>query len=567
MRLFVVIFLLLSQLVSAQIFPDPAYPKGYFRNPLGIPISLSGNFGELRTNHYHMGLDMRTQQKENLPVVAAVDGYIARIKIEPGGFGQAIYINHPNGFTTLYAHLNHFVPAIEAWVKQQQYARESWQVTLETPPQLFPVKKGDLIAYSGNTGGSQAPHLHFEIRSTADDVNLNPMLFGLPLPDGVAPVIQRLAFYDRTKSIYEQSPRILAVRSAGHGPYTVSGTVMLSSPRISLAISAYDTHTGSSNRNGIYEAELSMDGDATSAFRMDRISYSTTRYINAHIDYRTRARGGPYLQQLSALPGYDSSIYKGPGSHGTLDISDGKVHAIRITVKDPYKNTAILTCKVQYNGAAANKPQQEGKMFYPFMLDGMETADCEFFIGEKCLYDSVHIGHATAISTLPQVVSAIHTIGDPYIPLHEPFVIRIRAVDSLPDTARVHVVMQWFAGNKKYVSPVTWKDRWASAQFRDLGSFQLVVDQEAPVINLIGFADGADLSHAGRIVFTVKDNLGTVKNVRPVLDGQWLRFTNDKSGPFIYTFDEKCPPGSHELVISAEDEAGNTTVKSFRFTR
>ena len=152
------------------------YPKGYFRNPLNIPISLSGNFGELRPNHYHMGVDIKTAARENLPVYAAADGYISRIKIEPGGFGRAIYITHPNGYTTLYAHLNNFAAKIDAFVKQQQYANESWKVELDVSPALLPVKKGDFIAYSGNTGGSQAPHLHFEIRRTSDDVNVNPLL-------------------------------------------------------------------------------------------------------------------------------------------------------------------------------------------------------------------------------------------------------------------------------------------------------------------------------------------------------------------------------------------------------
>ncbi len=167
----------------SQIFSPKNYPKHYFRDPLNIPISLAGNFGELRPNHYHMGLDIRTEKRENLPVYAAADGYIARIKIEPAGFGQAIYIVHPNGYTTLYAHLNSFYPQLATYIKQQQYNRQTWRLQVDLPPNLFTVKKGELIAFSGSTGGSQAPHLHFEIRRSSDDVNLNPMLFGFAIPD------------------------------------------------------------------------------------------------------------------------------------------------------------------------------------------------------------------------------------------------------------------------------------------------------------------------------------------------------------------------------------------------
>jgi hypothetical protein len=248
--------LLCTQLLQAQLFPPTSYPKGYFRNPLEIPMNLSGNFGELRSNHYHMGLDLKTNARENQPVYAAAEGYIARIKIEPAGFGRAIYINHPNGYTTLYAHLNDFSPKLENWVKQQQYARESWSIFLDLTPDLFPVKKGDFLAYSGNTGGSQAPHLHFEIRRTQDDVNVNPLLFGFPLADNTNPRILRLAVYDRTKSLYEQLPRIIPVKAAGSS-YTTSPVLLtVASPKISFAITAFDTHTGSPTLNGIYEARL-----------------------------------------------------------------------------------------------------------------------------------------------------------------------------------------------------------------------------------------------------------------------------------------------------------------------
>src|SRR5436190_13087284 len=188
------------------------YPQNYFRNPLNIPMQLVANFGELRANHWHMGLDIRTQQKVNLPVYAAAEGYIARIKIEPGGFGRAIYINHPNGYTTLYAHLNNFFPALEQYITEQQYNLKSWAVFLDIPPTLFPVKKGDFIAYSGSTGGSQGPHVHFEIRDTKTDKVLNPLLFGFALKDKIPPVILRLAVYDRSMSTYSQAPKLFGLK-------------------------------------------------------------------------------------------------------------------------------------------------------------------------------------------------------------------------------------------------------------------------------------------------------------------------------------------------------------------
>ena len=569
--LFCLLFFFIGGLVpaTAQFYKIPAYPKGYFRNPLSIPINLSGNFGELRNNHYHMGLDLKTNARENLPVYAAADGYISRIKIEPAGFGRAIYITHPNGLTTLYAHLNDFNPRIEAYLKQAQYAQESWKVFLELTPDELPVKKGDFLAYSGNTGGSQAPHLHFEIRTADTDVNLNPLLFGFDLADNTLPRILRLAIYDRNQSVFEQSPRLIPIKSTGTGRYaSVAPLITVGSPKISLALTTYDTHSGSSNLNGVLESGLWMDEKPMIAFRMDSISYNDTRYLNAHIDYRMKSAGGTWLQHLSELPGYISSIYIKKSGNGILDLSDRQIHDLRIVVRDAYGNASELRTQVQWNGnapAAVSTPAGQ-KRFYPLMLDGFESEECEFYIGERCLYDAVNIRYQQ-LPAGPQAVSALHAIGASTIPLQEAFLIRIQPNRTLNPAQKNRTVMQWYAGAKKDVQKVEWQQGWGAARFRDFGYYQLLVDEEPPQIVPIGFTDGSNLSKATRIAFTIKDNLEKFKNVRTELDGRWIRFSNDKGRTFIYRFDEKCMSGNHVLKISAEDEAGNRVEKEWSFVR
>lgn len=561
--------MLLACVQVARAQPPASYPQGYFRNPLGIPMQLSGNFGELRPNHFHMGLDLKTQARENLPVYAAADGYIARIKIEPFGFGRAIYINHPNGYTTLYAHLNTFNTPLENWVKQQQYRLESWAVFLDVPPELFPVKKGDFLANSGNAGGSQAPHLHFEIRQTATDINVNPALFGFPIADNSRPTILRLAIYDRTRSTYEQNPRLLPVKATAAGAWTTTPSLIrVSSPQVSFAIGAFDTQTGSTNRNGIFEADLWVDDQPMTGFQMDHISYNDTRYLNAHVDYKIRASRNIWLQHLSELPGYNRSIYTKTNGNGTIDLRDGKPHDVRIELRDADANRSVLRFKVQYSPSPTeSKTPQDGKLFYPLMLDGFESSQCEFYLGEKCLYDSAHILYSQLATADSLAVSATHAIGTPYIPLHEPFLVRIRPNRALTTAERTRTVMIGMAGSRKAVQKVEWQQDWAASRFRDFGNFRLQVDTEPPVIVPMGFDDGSDLQKATRIVFTIKDNLGAVKNVRTTLDGKWLRFTNDKGRLFIYQFDERCLPGPHVLKISVDDEAGNTSERLFRFTR
>jgi hypothetical protein len=553
--------------LTAQETNGNVYPQGYFRNPLAIPMNLSGNFGELRPNHYHMGLDLKTNARENLPVYAAADGYVARIKIEPGGFGRAIYINHPNGYTTLYAHLNNFSQKIEAYLKRQQYELESWKVMLDVQEGVLPVKKGDFIAYSGNTGGSQAPHLHFEIRRTSDEVNLNPLLFGFSVPDNTKPRILRLGVYDRTKSVHEQSVRIVPIKATTAGRYiTTPATITVNDSLISFGVSAYDTHTGSSNQNGIYKADLFVDDQYHLGFKMDNISYDDTRYLNAHIDYRLKASGGAYIQHLSELPGYVNSIYQRETGNGVISLSDGSTRDVEIVVKDAQDNTSTLSFKVRYQ-AAAQSTTSSTKKFYPGVVDVVEMEECEFAIGERSLYDSVSINYRTAATTAEGAVSAVHTIGSSLIPLHDSIMIRIKPNRVLSQEEQDRTVMQWYSGSRKSVQKVEWFNGWASARYRDFGSFRLLIDNDPPDIVPIGFTNGSNLSKATRIVFTVRDNLDRFKNVRAELDGKWLRFTNDKGRNFIYRFDEKCLAGKHELRITAEDEAGNEKVEVYNFTR
>ena len=602
----VAVILLCSLTAFAQpvssLFTVPDYPQHYFRDPLEIPMSLAANFGELRPDHYHMGLDIRTQHRENLPVVAAADGYIARVQIGPFGFGQAIYIRHPNGYTTVYGHLNRFYPALAAYVEQQQYRQQSWRVDLVVPPDLFPIKQGQQIAWSGSTGGSQGPHLHFEIRLTEGDVNLNPLLFGLPVEDRVAPKITRLAWYDGSQGIYDQQAHILPVQL---GQIAGGGVLTVPVSRIGFAISASDAQSGSSNPNGIYRAVLYEDNGPVIGFQLDHISYDDTRNVNAHIDYKTRLMGGPFLQQLFFLPGYPfPSIYRIPGSTGGVDpaargsdtvlrkgitehpadgligLSDGRPHNIRIEVTDTRGNRTGLVFAVQYRpGVAPMVDTTAGKQFYPAMVDGMESEEYAFYLGEKSLYDSAHLGVTVAGYpgsglSLPGGVTPVYSIGARWIPLLDPIMVRLRLSDRSGvtaggvDTASTdRIVMVCFDGGEKDVELPEWRGAWASARFREFGNFQLVYDSIPPVITPIGPLDGADLSHAARIALSIHDNLGALRRFRAELDGQWLCFTNDKALAYIYKFDRHCRPGPHTLKVTVEDVAGNRSEKEYHFNR
>ncbi len=567
-----VLTFLVNSISFAQGLPTKNYPKGYFSWPVEAKKALVANFGELRPNHYHMGLDCRTDQVENRRVLAAADGYIAKVKIEPIGFGRCIYINHPNGLTTLYAHLNDFNPALEKYITEQQYQLQSWKVFLDLPPGLFSVKKGQFIAYSGNTGGSQGPHVHFEIRDTKTDKVLNPLLFGFPVVDNIPPDILRLAVYDRNVSTYEQSPRFYPIKKVNGIYVTVPGLLSINTNKVSFAITAYDRYTGSTNKNGIYQALLYDNDQPLSGFQLDSISYDETRYLNAHVDYKLRSSGGSWVQHMSRLPGYPQGVYKDISGDGVINIEDGAIHPLKIEVKDAEGNTSLLKFNLQsgnitrtnylYNSVADNQQKE----FHPGFMNVFENSHISFYLPENALYDSIRFKYNEIIPGQGNTIFQLHN-GN--VPVQSLFPVKIK--NSTTANPGKMVMHRFWSDKNDYARaiPVSMGDEkdWYQASFRAFGNFQLVEDITAPTIIPVGIREGMNAAKLNRIAFVIKDNTKELQNFTAYLDGKWLRFTNDKGNTFIYKFDEHCPPGAHELKISVEDCVGNKAERTYHFTR
>lgn len=569
-RLIVCSFFINSLLFSQT----PDYPKGYFRWPLDLKPEIVANLGELRSNHWHMGLDIRTNQKENQRVFAAAEGYIAYIGVRPLSFGRFIIINHPNGFSTLYAHLNDFAPAIEKYVTDEQYKAGSWAAEITLPKEKFPVIKGSFIAYSGNTGGSQGPHLHFEIRDTKTGKCLNPLLFGFSLQDNVRPSIVKLALYDRTKSTYHVSPQFFALKHTDSGYIVPKSSIVTGYEKISFGLQAFDRISGSNNEDGIYSASLSMDGQPVISFVMDQVGYDETSYLNAHIDYKFRYNGGIFVQHLSKLPGNRGSVYHPVSGDGVVHLTDTVQHTIRIEVRDAYQNISVLNFKIRLDPALA-KPATTAPVqpFIPNYVNVLDKPDFEIYLPEVCLYDTVNSFYYRNDNRSENsvAVSAAHQVNDASVPVHDDLRVRIKPNRVIPQEWKDKIVIQrtYREGrNVKKAVPVgnSPEGEWLSAEFGDFGVFQAFADIVPPTINELGKGDTVNLSAAKRIVFTPNDNFG-IKSFRAELDGRWLRFTNDKGRSWIYQFDERCPYGVHVLNVTVEDLVGNKTVKKWWFKK
>ncbi len=554
------------------------YPRNYFRNPLNIPILLAGNFGECRSGHFHSGLDIKTQGKENLPVYAAAEGYISRIKTEKGGFGHAIYITHPNGYTTVYAHLNKFTPYLQTYLRKQQYQRSRWDLDLPLSPAQFPVKKGQQIAWSGNTGGSSAPHLHFEIRDSETEHPLNPQLFGLTVADDVSPVIHDIVLY--TGNVYEDEKLVVSMVKKGsqykpartsNSSYKIKGeNVQVPSGMTGIGVSVDDYMNGSSNTITFYQARLFIDGALQSEVTLDNISYSVSRYMHAYTDYKMHEENHKWVQCFFRLPGNKlRSIYS------ELNKDDGRVllgsdttfHELRVEIEDNNGNVseASMILDPQRGDTTTVEAPDDCNSKVPYdKLYEYRAPAISFTLSSGHLYDDICMDVKT--QPAPDALSDRFQVHYPYVPVHSYFDLKLKPNKTIPIELKSKVVLMYSDGKDEDGRDASLSDQgWYKARVRNFGSYWLALDTTAPVITTL-HKDGASLSKTGRILLTVKDAMTSVHKFSGYIDDVWVCFEQHRNS-FFYEFDEHCLRGKHHLMFKAEDENGNESRFEMDFSR
>lgn len=557
-KLLFLLFIVLSVKVLAQ-------PKGvpeYFAYPLTIKPRLNANFGEMRPNHFHMGLDLSTESRENLPVYAPADGFISRMKIETGGFGRAIYLDHPNGTTTLYAHMNKFIPSAEKYLEEQQYVQQTWKIDLKVPATLLPVKKGQLIGYSGNTGASQGPHVHFEIRDTKTENCLNPLRFRFLLPDVTPPDVFRLVFYDRDKSVYEQTPVVYPLIKKGNN-YQVASRVELPFDRVFMAIQATDRMTGVPNANGIYAAKLMLDNQIVNSFTLDNISYDQTRYLNGHIDYNHKMRGGAYYQMLLPAKKMDLPIYANSDKN-YFTITEVEQEA-EIEVLDAYENKSIVQFVIKRKSGNSSALSKSGQLMNAGEVNVYDEEHIQFVFNEGAFYDDFHFSLQSTYASAAHDASPVYQTLPSDIPVQTYFKVRIKPSKDLVLLNPDRLVLKRSYRGKIEIKKATQEKDGFSASFRDFGFFQLLHDIQPPKFST-HLHNGANLRTGSSIHFDVLDDLGVIREFRVTVDGQWLMF-KPSGVRYSYVVDEHFPMGEHKLSVLVIDEAGNTVSRDFQVNR
>lgn len=558
--------LLLFLLIFRPAISQVQYPKDYFRSPLDIPLQLSGNFGELRSNHFHAGFDFRTQQREGLNVYAAAEGYVSRIKISSYGYGKAIYIDHPNGYTTVYGHLQKGAGKFEAFIRAQQYKEERFDIEVFPKPGELTVDKGELIAFSGNTGGSGGPHLHFEIRETVSEKVLNPLHFGFDsiIIDTKKPVVTDLVVYpidDASVVNRSNTPVVVSLSQQPDGNY-IAGKV-LASGRIGFGINSYDLNNLSYNRNGIYKAEAFLNGNLAFGYQFDVFAFDESRYINALIDYPRFKRISQRVQKLFMKQPFPLSIIRSNENIGILNVVPNISNVYRIEVSDFNNNKSVISIPIEYSALGANTPPAAPKSEFFIKADkdyNFEKDNFSVFVPAGTFYEDFYVDFDAR--------DQVYTFGSDYVPAHKTLTVTIKD-DSIPESLADKTFIVSVDGNRLSYNFTRRKGNEFSTSTRNLGKYKLENDTIAPKIKAPKALEGKWISSWKTLDITISDNLSGIKDFAGYINGKWVLFEYEyKNARITYEIDEQhTVDGRNELKIVVSDNVGNSAIFETHFFR
>ncbi len=508
----------------------------YVANPLEIVPAFSGNYGELRPNHFHAGVDLKTNGNVNLPVHVVEEGFVSRIKISPYGYGKVIYVDHPQGYTTVYAHLNGFNETIEAYIKQEQYRLKSFTVDVYPGSNDLQVSKDDIIAFSGNTGGSGGPHLHFEIRETQSEIPRNPLLFDFPASDQKPPVIEAIGVYDATSQTNNRF-RVSRGLVAGGNPVSVAGT-------FGLEVSAYDSQDGSVNRNGIYEIRCIVNGKLHSKFIADSIAFDVSRQLNALIDYGHYYRTHQRFMRLYRLPGNFLPNLKTPINKGLVTLSEGQ-HEVLIQALDVAGNISETTVKIVVNPKPpSTKPSGtyiDCSAYYLY-----ESENWRLGLEPYALYEN------TALE-LKEDAQSIEFLN-PFIPINYPLEVQHRQPYKSGEVlARLNN-----DGRPVRAIPTKRSGDWLIGESKTLGRFGVTTDTQAPSITSVNFATNKTFTQ-GALLFTISDNFSGIESFDATINNEWVlaEYEPKSNRLTISVSDIQVMKTLQQLKIEVVDMAGN----------
>lgn len=567
-------FILQGSSCNAQA--QNSYPGDYFRSPLEIPLYLSGTFGELRTNHFHSGLDIRTRERTGLPVRACAEGYVERIKVKPYGFGKALYIRHLNGYSTVYAHLSRFNDPIEKFVRKVQYEEKRFSVQLYPNSKKFPVKKGELIGYSGNSGSSTGPHLHFEFRDARTQKPLNPLFFSLPVDDDRTPFVRTFRLYPLDKksrikvtfkngksknAAYPQHLDLNLIKaSENYIPAYVKDIAVRG--KIGIGAEVIDRQDGSGHSLGIYTLKLFAEGDPAFALKMEKFKFRDTRYANAQIDYAEKVKTGKKIYRCYILPGNEFDGYFNSTNRGIIEIKRGETKQMVLKASDYFQNAVRIEFTLNYledNPGNFNKPDIDPpEVVLPYKHSNyFETPGIKLNFLDGSFYDTVLFRFDTD-SGFQKGYSPLYTVHRSFTPVHKHFSISVKANGIRGRMENKVGLVSLDHRNRESFHTANYNNGWVSTRVREFGRYYVDVDTTAPRIAPVNFYDEKFIGGQKTLRVRIWDNKSGIDDYYPSIDGAWALMEYDaKYSLLIFREVERLKPGKHLFHLIVSDNTGN----------
>ena len=562
MRLY--LFCLFTAMFTA-LWGQAEYPKDTFRSPLNVPLILAGTFGELRSDHFHSGIDIKTQQRQGLPVFAIADGTVTRIKVSVWGYGKALYLAHPNGHTSVYAHLQKFSPEIEAYIKKVQYERQSYEVEVFPDFGELNVKKEDLIAYSGNTGGSSGPHLHFEIRNSISEKPTNPLLYGFDVRDATNPSLIELYAYPLSENAQvNQSQNKVKINffRQSDGSYLADKVHALGS--IGFGVVTYDRQDLAANKNGVFSIVQTVNGKVYTDLDFETFSFRETRYINTLIDYPHYSKFHKRIQKCFKSKGNQLGIYNSTYNDGKIDVREGLTYNVRIEIADLEENTVKLTIPVLGKNQEileSNKRNSTDHYITANKPNNYKLGTTNVYFPANTFYEDFYLNLEHQSDTV--------MIHDNSVPAHRKFTVSFDVSKYRDEELKHMFIARLDKKGKPNYMPTFKRGSQFTTKTRHLGTYTLAKDTIPPKIRPKNFKNKQWLTNYRYLSLHISDDLSGVESYEATLNGEWILMEYEpKKRTITYNFDDKILDQKQcELKVVVTDNVGNATTFNSSFYR
>ena len=555
MKKLIILFLFISININSQT----NFPKDYFSNPLEIELILNGNFGESRPSHFHSGIDIKTQFKEGLNVFSSAEGYVSRISIKHGGFGKALYINHPNGYTTVYAHLKKFNKKIEDYIKKIQYNKKSYQIEHYLKKDVIRILKNENIGSSGNTGSSFGPHLHYEIRLTKNQKAINPQLFGIDIKDSRRPIINSVFLYKLDSLNKISEPIKLKINKINDSIYqsekvTANGT-------IGFGVNGFDRQDLANNKNGIYKYSTVYDNKKNIEFNFNSFFFEESIKIKTLIDYKYYIQNKSRIIKLFKDHGNNLSIYSNNKS-GYINV-ENDISLYQISVTDLKGNKSTIKIPI-IKGKITNSPLKNvnstvlntsvnNKLDYNF-----EFENAEIKIAKNTFLKNVKLNIDASIDSIKIINPEIAVFKN----------IKISFLNKEKRKGN-YLALKDNNGNESFATAKLNSKNYFYHKTKSLGTYFIKNDSLLPVIELKNFKNNDWITNKNSIKIKILDKETGIKNYNVKINGKWMLFEYEyKRNELFYKFDSYFINKKKNLIeVSIEDMAGNKSQKNFIFYR